>query len=128
MVLDELYGGAEVWLIELVWDVPADWSKLPAFLHGGVEEGDAVKHGLPLRHVSDVQQLLIDQAVRTLQAGLDPLRRLGRELDGRLQEVDGELGVWLCRQPRPELGVDVLCACDLLVVMVTNGVICWLSR
>ena len=55
MVLDELYGGAEVGLIELVRDVPADWSKLPAFLHGRVEEGDAVQHRLPLHHVGDVQ-------------------------------------------------------------------------
>ena len=84
MVLYKLHGGRQIGLVELVGDVPADGAKLPAFLHCGMEEAHAVQHGFPLRHVGDVQLLLADQAVRTLQARLHALRRLVGELDGRL--------------------------------------------
>lgn len=84
VVLDELYGGAEIRLVELIGDVPADWTKLPALLHGGMEEGDPVQHWLPLHHVRYIKQFLVNETICTLEAGLHSLRRLSRELDGRL--------------------------------------------
>ena len=60
MVLDELHGGVEVGLVELVGDVPAQRAVLPPLLHRAVEERHAVQHGLPLHHVTDVQQVLTD--------------------------------------------------------------------
>ena len=45
---------------------------------------------------------LCNETVRPLETGLDSLRRLGGELDGALQQVDGELGVHLRGDPAPE--------------------------
>lgn len=59
MVLDELHGGVEVSLVELIGDVPANGSKLASLLHGGVEEGNTVQHGLPHGHVAVLQLLLM---------------------------------------------------------------------
>ena len=58
MILHKLHGGREIRLVELIWDVPTDGSKLPPLLHGGVEESHTVQHGLPLCHVADVQLVL----------------------------------------------------------------------
>ena len=102
MVLYELDRRREVGLVELVRYVPADWTELPALLDGGVEKGDRVEERLPLRHRDDVQLVLRDKPVRPLQAGLDALRRLGGELDRRLEEVDRELQMRLRGDPAAE--------------------------
>ena len=46
------------------------------------------------------------------------MRRLIGELDGRLQEVDGELGVDLGGQPHPTTTVDVFGVGDRLQQLV----------
>ena len=79
VVLNELDGGAEITLIELVRDVPADRAELSPFLNRGMQERYAVQHRLPLHHVCDVEQFLIHEPVRTLETGLHALRRFGRE-------------------------------------------------
>ena len=48
---------------------------------------------------------LCDASVCPLETSLDTLRRLIGELDGGLQQVDGELGVHLRGNPQPELVV-----------------------
>ena len=106
MVLNELNGGGEVGLVELVGNVPAERAELAPLLDGGVHEGGAVEHGLPAGDVGDVEHLLGDRGVGALQAGLDALRRLVGELDGGLEEVDGELGIGLGGDPAAELFVD----------------------
>ena len=87
MVLDELDGGGEVGLVELVRYVPADRSELASLLHGGVEERDGVEQRLPLRHRHDVDEVLADDAVRSLQSGLHAVWRLRRVLDRRLHHT-----------------------------------------
>jgi len=84
VVLDELYSGSEVGLVELVRYVPADRSELASLLDGRVKEGDRVEQRLPLRHGHDVDEILADDAIRSLQSGLHAVRRLRRVLDRRL--------------------------------------------
>ena len=84
MVLYKLYTGVEVRSVELVRNVPAERAKLPSLLYHGVHEGDTVQHGLPLRHVGDVEEVLRDARVCTLQSRLHTLGRLIGEFDGDL--------------------------------------------
>jgi len=84
MVLDELDGGGEVGLVELVRDVPADRSELASLLDSRVEERDGVEQRLPLRHRHDVDEVLADEAVRPLESGLHAVWRLRCVLDRRL--------------------------------------------
>jgi len=49
-----------------------------------------------------------DKSVGALKSSFDALGRLCRKLDGRLEEIDGELGVNLCRNPEAEGVVDLL--------------------
>ena len=56
---------------------------------------------------------LSDEAVGSLEPRLDALRRLGRVLDGALQQVDRELGMRLRRDPAAERVVHLLLSCDL---------------
>ena len=58
VILYELHTGGEVGLVELVGDVPTEWSELAPLLHSGVEEGHGVEHGPPLGQVGVVQLLL----------------------------------------------------------------------
>lgn len=74
MILYKLYTGIEVGGVELVWNIPSQWSKLPSLLHHRVHEGHAIQHGFPLRHVGNVQEVLAQTGVRSLQTGLDALR------------------------------------------------------
>lgn len=106
MILYELNAGSEVSLIELVGNIPTQRTELPPLLHHCVQEGDGVQQRRPLRLTRVVQEVLADALVRPLQAGSDPLRRLVGELDGHLQETDGELLVHLRRQPQPEGVLD----------------------
>lgn len=48
VVLDKLYRGLEVRLVELVGDVPAEGAVLPSFLDHRVEEGGGVEESRPL--------------------------------------------------------------------------------
>ena len=112
MILHKLDSGSKVSLVELIWDIPANGPKLSAFLDSCVEECHTIQHGLPLIHVGDVQLILRDKAVCPLKARLDTLWGLSCELDGRLEEVDGELGVWLSGDPAAEAMVDGLSGGD----------------
>jgi len=58
MVLNELHGGREVGLVELVRNVPADRAELAPLLDRRVQERDGVEQRLPLRHRHDVDQVL----------------------------------------------------------------------
>jgi len=55
-----------------------------ADLDDGMKVGDAVQHRLPGRHVADVQQVLRDVLIGSLESGLDARRRLVCELDRHL--------------------------------------------
>ena len=65
------HADAEVGLVELVGNVPSDWSKLAALLDGGVKEGDVIEERLPLRQVADVQLVLSNQMKRCTNVGLN---------------------------------------------------------
>ena len=54
-----------------------------------------------------------ENTVGSLQVGFHPLWRFGRELDGHLEEVNGELGVGFSRQPSSESFVNILSFVDL---------------
>ena len=56
---------------------------------------------------------LCDQTICSLETSLHSLRRLSSELDGGLQQVDGEFRVWLSRDPAAETIMDTLCGRDL---------------
>lgn len=68
MVLNELDAGVEVGLVELVRDVPTQGSVLSSLLDDAVEKSHRVEHGLPLHHVTDVQQVLVNAWNRTQQS------------------------------------------------------------
>lgn len=107
-VHDVLGAGVEVSLVVFVRDVPAEGTKLASLLHGGVEEGHGVVHGLPLREVGEVQSLLAGVGVGSLQTSLDALWGLKRVLDGGLEEVDGVFVMDLSGQPETEVIVTLL--------------------
>ena len=86
MVLDELYAGCEVSLVELVGDIPPQGAELASLLHGGVKEGHGKEQGLPLRHGAVVQLLLSEAHIGPLQPSPHPLGGLVGELDGELFE------------------------------------------
>ena len=54
-------------------------------LYHSVQIGDCVEHGLPLRQVGDVQEVLWDAHIGALQTSLDTLWGLVGELDGGLK-------------------------------------------
>jgi len=87
VVLDKLDGGGKVRLVELVRYVPADWSELTSFLDCGMKECDGVEQRLPLRHRHDIDEVLTDNSVRSLQSGLDSVRRFRRVFDRRLHKA-----------------------------------------
>ena len=89
MVLHKLHAGGEVSLVELVGDVPSEWSKHPPLLDGGVQEGHCVQRWPPLRGAGVVKLLLGHSSVRPLQPRLHPLRRLVGELDTGLEGGGG---------------------------------------
>eukprot|EP00964_Phaeocystis_antarctica_P136255 scaffold100686_cov63-Phaeocystis_antarctica.AAC.1 len=105
VVVHELHAGREVGLVELVRDVEAERPELAPLLHDGVHEAERVEHRLPLRLRDGVEHVLAHPRVRTLEARAHARRRLVGDLDGHLQQADGELGVRLGRDPQAE-GVD----------------------
>ena len=60
MVVAELHARLPIGRVELVRNVPAQRSELPSLLHYRVHERHAIEHGLPLRQVADVQEILRD--------------------------------------------------------------------
>lgn len=54
MILYELHSSSEIRLVELVWDVPSDWSKLSPLLYSGMKESNSIQNWLPLWQVVDV--------------------------------------------------------------------------
>ena len=87
MVLNKLDSGGEVCLVELVRYIPADRSELASFLDGGMKECDSVQEWLPLRHRHHVDEILADDAVRSLQSCLHSLGRFCRVFDRRLYTI-----------------------------------------
>ena len=85
VVLYELDASSEVRLVELVWNVPSQRTKLPPFLYGGVQESHCIQHWPPLWEVGVIQLFLADASIGTLQSCLHPLRWLIRELDACLE-------------------------------------------
>jgi len=79
-----------------------------------VQKGDTVEHWLPAWDVRDVEDLLSEQGVGALEAGLDTLWRLVGELERRLEQIDGEVIVRLGGDPAPEGVVDNLGVQDCL--------------
>ena len=108
MVHHELVAGGEVGPVELVGDVPADGSVLPPLLDDGVEEGHGVQHGRPGGVVGVVQVVLGDVGVGSLHTGSNTLRGLVGELQGHLQQPDGEVVVDLRGEPQSEVGINIL--------------------
>ena len=74
-----------------------------------MQERYPIQHRFPLRHIGDVEELLGDICVGSLEPGLDAQRRLVGELDGGLQQGNGELGVAFSGDPHSERLVNVLC-------------------
>ena len=60
MVVAELHTGLPIGRVELVGNVPAERTELPAFLHHRVHEWDAVEHRLPLWQVAHIEEILRD--------------------------------------------------------------------
>lgn len=58
---------------------------------------------------------LCNESIGPLEPSLDPLGRFIGELDGALEQVDGELLVFLRRHPNSEVVVYILCCCDLKI-------------
>jgi len=102
MVLHELDCGVEVRLVELVGDVPAERAELASLLQDCVHEGDGVEKWTPLGGVRHFQEVGAQALEGPLQAGANPLRRLGRELDRHLQQADRELASRLRCDPHTE--------------------------
>ena len=112
-VIEEIHyiltASIEVSLVVLIGDVPTEGAKLPPLLYSGVEEGNRVEHGLPLRQVGVVQLFLGDASEGPLDACLHSLWWLKCVLDGSLEQVDGVLGMYFCGQPQPECVMDSFC-------------------
>mmetsp|Transcript_13246 Transcript_13246/g.37418 ORF Transcript_13246/g.37418 Transcript_13246/m.37418 type:complete len:433 (-) Transcript_13246:4693-5991(-) len=103
---------AQVVLVELVRDVPANWPKLPSLLHDGVEEGKP-KHELPELSIlrTRVEELRVAHWVRlegSEKAGPQPLGWLICDLDTVLQDRNREDIGGVGGQPEAELLVGVL--------------------
>lgn len=84
VVLNKLDTGVEVGRVELIWNVPAERTKLAPLLHNCVQERHTKQHRLPLGHAADVEEVLRHARVRSLQSCLHALWRLVRELDRHL--------------------------------------------
>jgi hypothetical protein len=84
VVLHKLHAGIEVSGIEFIWNVPSQGSKLPSLLDHGVHEGHTIQHGLPLRHVGNIEEILAKSSVGSLQASLNALWGLVGEFNGNL--------------------------------------------
>ena len=97
MVLQKLYTGVQIGLIELVRHVPAEGAELAPLLHDGVEEADAVQQAGPLRRRRVLQQVLRHVGERPPQTGPDALRGLVGELDRHL---------WEARRGRGQCGME----------------------
>ena len=108
MVHDKLCAGCEVGSVELVRNVPSEWSKLAAFLKHRVQEGDSIEHGGPGKVVGVVQGVLGDVRIGPLQARSDPLRRLICVLQCHLEQPDWKSRVNLCCHPQPEDEHEIL--------------------
>lgn len=87
VVVNELHACCEVSLVEFVWNVPPEGSKLASLLDCGVQEGYSIEEWLPLGKVGVVQLFLSDAGICSLQPRLHTLR-------GFIGELDGGLKVW----------------------------------
>mmetsp|Transcript_20779 Transcript_20779/g.35680 ORF Transcript_20779/g.35680 Transcript_20779/m.35680 type:complete len:340 (-) Transcript_20779:11876-12895(-) len=107
VVLHELHGGAPVPEIVLVRDAPPDGAELAPLLHDRVQVRNGVEHRLPLDAAEVVKEVLRHPRVRPQEPCSHALRRLIGQLDGHLQQPNGEGLRGLCRDPEAELLVDV---------------------
>lgn len=102
MVLDKLYSWSEVWLVEFVRNVPTYRSEFPTLLHRRMQKSNDEKKRFPLRHVADVELVLRNEPIGPLQTWFHALRRLGSELNRRLEKIDGKLWMNLGCNPASE--------------------------
>lgn len=87
MVLNERDARREISLIELVADVPPEWTELSALLHDRVEKRDRVQERWPLHRRRIVQIVLSKCLICSLHARPNALRRLIGEFDCKLQKT-----------------------------------------
>ena len=107
MVLEKLDTRGEIGGVELVLDVPPDGAELATLLHHGVEVAHDVQQLAPLVEGHRVDHVLADPVVGVPETGAHADGRLVGELDGHLEEADGELRVGLGGDPQPKVVVNV---------------------
>ena len=85
VILNKLYAGSKVCLVELIWYIPAQGAKLSSLLNNSVQEGHCIEQRSPLEHSGIVQLLLRYSNIRPLQASLHTLGWLVGEFNACLQ-------------------------------------------
>ena len=103
--VEYLHADAEVGLVEVVGDIPADLVVLAALLHHGVEEGeheDERRKGL-VRARLLAERGRADLVEGVLQVELEAIGRLGDDLERTLQDADGKGGRRLRGQPEAKV-------------------------
>ena len=108
VVLEKLDTRGEIGGVELVLDVPPDGAELATLLNHGVEVAHDVQQLAPLVEGHRVDHVLADPVVGVPETGAHADGRLVGELDGHLEEADGELRVGLGGDPQPEVVVKLL--------------------
>ena len=108
MVLTELDSARVISRVELIRNIPSQRPELPSLLYTGMQECNSVQQWFPLGKVGNFQLVLGDTCECSLQTGLDSLWGIKGELDGALEDSDGELGMSLTGYPHAHLFVGVL--------------------
>ena len=90
------------------------------YLNDCVQKCDGIEQHRPGVMIGVIQSVLANFCVGPLQASPDALGRLVGELDGHLQQTDGEAGIDFGRQPETEIGVNFLCVDDRLHDFITK--------
>jgi hypothetical protein len=110
MVLAEEERGLQIGRVELVCDTEAEGAELSALVHDRVHEADGEDNVSPLLIRLDLlKEVLGDQGrERTGHTGSNTLGRLGSDLDGKLEQTERELLVWLTSDPEAECFVNFL--------------------
>mmetsp|Transcript_22137 Transcript_22137/g.48342 ORF Transcript_22137/g.48342 Transcript_22137/m.48342 type:complete len:214 (+) Transcript_22137:1762-2403(+) len=105
------HADAQVILVELIRNVPANRAELAPLLHDGVEEGQAEQQlaELLVLHAA-LKELGVADGVRGVgaqQTGTQALGRLVCHLDTVLEDGDGEDGAGVGGQPQPEVAIHL---------------------
>lgn len=59
MVLNKLDSGIKISLVELIGNIPSQGAIFPSLLNCAVKKGYCIQHRPPLRHVTDIQKVLV---------------------------------------------------------------------